>query len=155
MDANLANLLDRAPGRVAKVALLLALPVALVAGVDERMAGPVVIVGATLALLWPDLREQLMLGDTGANVLGATLGLAVVLTTAFGLALGAMWEMVEWFGYAYLTDDIYVTYEDTVGDLAAGGLGSLLAGVLMARGPGLLLPAATPPARPAPTSRQR
>lgn len=82
LAANLANLLDRAPGRVAKVALLLALPVALVAGVDERMAGPVVIAGATLALLWPDLREQLMLGDTGANVLGATLGLAVVLTTA-------------------------------------------------------------------------
>jgi UDP-GlcNAc:undecaprenyl-phosphate/decaprenyl-phosphate GlcNAc-1-phosphate transferase len=82
LAANLANLLDRAPGRVAKVALLLALPLALVAGVDERMAGPVVVLGATLALVWPDLREQLMLGDTGANVLGATLGFAVVLTTA-------------------------------------------------------------------------
>ena len=82
LAANLANLLDRAPGRVAKVALAAAVPVALAAGVDERLAGPVVVVGATLALLWPDLREQLMLGDTGANVLGATLGLAVVLTTA-------------------------------------------------------------------------
>ena len=40
------------------------------------------IAGATLALLWPDLRERLMLGDTGANVLGATLGLSLVLTTA-------------------------------------------------------------------------
>ena len=48
-----------------------------------------------------------------------------------------------------------MTYEDTVGDMAAGGLGSLLAGVLMARGPELLLPAATPPARPTPTSRHR
>ncbi|HEU5083050.1 MAG TPA: hypothetical protein VFU14_06905 [Acidimicrobiales bacterium] len=82
LAANLANLLDRAPGRVAKVALLTAVPVALAAGVDDRLVGPAVIVGATLALLWPDLREQLMLGDTGANVLGATLGLAVVLTTA-------------------------------------------------------------------------
>jgi UDP-N-acetylmuramyl pentapeptide phosphotransferase/UDP-N-acetylglucosamine-1-phosphate transferase len=82
LAANLANLLDRAPGRVAKVALLAAIPVAVVAGVDDRMVGPVVIAGATLALLWPDLREQLMLGDTGANVLGATLGLAVVLSTA-------------------------------------------------------------------------
>ena len=82
LAANLANLLDRAPGRVAKVALLAAVPVALVAGADETMVGPVVIAGATVALLWPDLREQLMLGDTGANVLGATLGLAVVLTTA-------------------------------------------------------------------------
>jgi len=82
LAANLANLLDRAPGRVAKVALLVAVPVAVVAGVDDRMVGPVVVAGATLALLWPDLRERLMLGDTGANVLGAMLGLAVVLTTA-------------------------------------------------------------------------
>jgi UDP-GlcNAc:undecaprenyl-phosphate/decaprenyl-phosphate GlcNAc-1-phosphate transferase len=82
LAANLANLLDRAPGRLAKVALLAAVPVAVAAGVDERMVGPAVIAGATLALLWPDLRERLMLGDTGANVLGATLGLAVVLTTA-------------------------------------------------------------------------
>jgi len=82
LAANLANLLDRAPGRVAKVALLCAVPVALAAGVDDRLAGHAVVLGATAALLWPDLRERLMLGDTGANVLGATLGLAVVLTTA-------------------------------------------------------------------------
>ena len=82
LAANLANLLDRAPGRVAKVALLAAAPIAVVAGADDRLVGPAVIVGATLALLAPDLRERLMLGDTGANVLGATLGLAVVLTTA-------------------------------------------------------------------------
>lgn len=82
LAANLANLLDRAPGRVAKAALLAAIPIALVAGVDDRFVGPVVVLGATAALLVPDLREQLMLGDTGANVLGATLGLAVVMTTA-------------------------------------------------------------------------
>jgi UDP-N-acetylmuramyl pentapeptide phosphotransferase/UDP-N-acetylglucosamine-1-phosphate transferase len=82
LAANLANLLDRAPGRVAKVVLLAAVPVALAAGVDDRLVGPAVVLGATLALLWPDLREELMLGDTGANVLGATLGLSVVLTTA-------------------------------------------------------------------------
>jgi len=82
LAANLANLLDRAPGRVAKVALACAVPVAVVAGADDRLVGPVVLVGATLALLWPDLRERLMLGDTGANVLGATLGMAVVLATA-------------------------------------------------------------------------
>jgi UDP-GlcNAc:undecaprenyl-phosphate/decaprenyl-phosphate GlcNAc-1-phosphate transferase len=82
LAANLANLLDRAPGRVAKAALLAAVPIALVAGVDDRFVGPVVVLGATAALLVPDLRERLMLGDTGANVLGATLGLAVVMTAA-------------------------------------------------------------------------
>ena len=82
LAANLANLLDRAPGRVAKLALLSAVPIAAAAGADDRLVGPAVV-GATLAvLLWPDLRERLMLGDCGANVAGATLGLAVVLTTS-------------------------------------------------------------------------
>ena len=82
LAANLANLFDRAPGRLAKVSLIAAVPIAAVAGVDPNMAGPMVVLGALLALLGPDLRERLMLGDTGANVLGATLALAVVLTTA-------------------------------------------------------------------------
>ncbi len=82
LAANLANLLDRAPGRVAKVSLVVAVPIALAAGADDRLVGPAVVIGATLALLWPDLRERLMLGDTGANVLGSVLGLAVVLATA-------------------------------------------------------------------------
>ncbi len=82
LAANLANLLDRAPGRVAKAALLAAVPIGVVAGVDDRLAGAAVVLAATAVLLVPDLKEQLMLGDTGANVLGATLGLAVVLTAA-------------------------------------------------------------------------
>jgi UDP-GlcNAc:undecaprenyl-phosphate GlcNAc-1-phosphate transferase len=35
--------------------------------------------GAVLGLLPEDLHERLMLGDTGANVLGGVLGLVVVL----------------------------------------------------------------------------
>ena len=82
LSANLANLFDRAPGRLAKVSLLAAVPIALVAGADERLIGPVVVLACVAALLVPDLHERLMLGDTGANVLGSTLGLAVVLTAA-------------------------------------------------------------------------
>ena len=82
LAANLANLFDRAPGRLAKVSLLAAVPIAAVAGADERLVGPVVVLACLAALLVPDLRERLMLGDTGANVVGSTLGLAVVLTTA-------------------------------------------------------------------------
>ena len=82
LSANLANLFDRAPGRLAKVSLLAAVPIVVVAGIDPDLAGPAVVLGTLVALLVPDLRERLMLGDTGANVLGATLALAVVLTTA-------------------------------------------------------------------------
>jgi UDP-N-acetylmuramyl pentapeptide phosphotransferase/UDP-N-acetylglucosamine-1-phosphate transferase len=41
-----------------------------------------VLAGAVAALLLDDLRERLMLGDAGANPLGAALGLGVVLTTS-------------------------------------------------------------------------
>ncbi len=57
--------------------------------------------------------------------------LTVLMTTAFGLALGAIWEMWEWFGHNYLDDAIYVTYTDTIGDLVAGGIGSIIAGCSM------------------------
>lgn len=57
----------------------------------------------------------------------------IVVVTSLGLALSAVWEMLEWIGWRYISDAIFVAYEDTIGDMAAGGLGGLLAGVLVAR----------------------
>jgi UDP-GlcNAc:undecaprenyl-phosphate/decaprenyl-phosphate GlcNAc-1-phosphate transferase len=80
LSANLANLLDRAPGRVTKVALACGVVLIVATGFDLALGGMALGLGAGAGLLMPDLRERLMLGDAGANVLGAVLGLGVVLT---------------------------------------------------------------------------
>ena len=74
LAANLANLLDRAPGRTTKFAMLCYVPIVFVCGTGATGVATAVVAGAALALLPDDLRERLMLGDTGANVLGAVLG---------------------------------------------------------------------------------
>lgn len=80
LAANLSNLLDRAPGRTLKAGLLAYLPIAFVCGAGPVGAAIAPVVGASAGLLPDDLRERIMLGDCGANVLGATLGLGAVLT---------------------------------------------------------------------------
>lgn len=57
----------------------------------------------------------------------------IVLTTVLGLALSAAWEMFEWFGRLFV--EVFVTYDDTIYDLAAGGLGALCAGLAVSRIP--------------------
>lgn len=82
LSANLANLFDRAPGRTSKVCLLAYAALVAATGAPAELLGVGVALGAAAALLVPDLRERLMLGDVGANVLGGVLGLGVVLATA-------------------------------------------------------------------------
>ncbi|MDQ0729006.1 hypothetical protein [Microbacterium sp. W4I20] len=56
----------------------------------------------------------------------------IVITAAVGLAVSALWEMIEWAGRTFVTSEIFVTYEDTIGDMAIGGLGAVFAGVILA-----------------------
>ena len=79
--ANLGNLFDRAPGRAIKASLAAFALLLVASGADPALAGVAVVVGAAAGLLFDDLRERLMLGDAGANPLGAAIGLGVVLTT--------------------------------------------------------------------------
>jgi UDP-N-acetylmuramyl pentapeptide phosphotransferase/UDP-N-acetylglucosamine-1-phosphate transferase len=82
-SANLLNLFDLRPGRAIKVTLAAGLPIGLTQlarpaagrgrGGVATVAAPL---GAAVALLPDDLGERAMLGDAGANALGAMLGTA-------------------------------------------------------------------------------
>ena len=79
LAANLGNLLDRAPGRTIKAAIVAYIPLAFVLGTGAVGIAIAPVMGAAIGLLPDDLGERLMLGDAGANVIGAVLGLGVVL----------------------------------------------------------------------------
>ena len=97
---------------------------------------------------WADIAAHLVLTGAlaacaGTLMLGAGLTptthsrrgrWGVVVTTAsVGTALGVVWEVAEWVGHVFVDESIYVAYGDTVGDLAAGMVGSVAAGLLLAR----------------------
>jgi UDP-N-acetylmuramyl pentapeptide phosphotransferase/UDP-N-acetylglucosamine-1-phosphate transferase len=79
LAANLGNLLDRAPGRTLKAAAIAYVPLAIVLGDGAVGVAIAPAMGAAFGLMPDDLRERMMLGDAGANVVGAILGLGVVL----------------------------------------------------------------------------
>lgn len=76
LSANLINLFDRAPGRAGKVSFLVAIP--LMALGDRGWVAAAAPVFAALAVtMFFDLRERAMLGDGGANPVGAVLGVGL------------------------------------------------------------------------------
>src|SRR5581483_7590826 len=90
LAANLANQFDRRPGRVIKVAAVCFVVLVVAAPRRDPVVAVGVIVGATVALVVDDLRERLMLGDVGANVVGACLGAGVVLACSFPVRIGVL-----------------------------------------------------------------
>lgn len=84
LAANLANLLDRAPGRMLKGVGAGFGALALATAGAAVLVPVAAAVGSGLAVLLDDLHERVMMGDTGANALGAALGVGVVLATSSG-----------------------------------------------------------------------
>lgn len=54
----------------------------------------------------------------------------VAVVTGLGTMLALLWEGVEFAGYALVDPNVQVGYLDTMGDLAAGGLGSLVIAII-------------------------
>lgn len=77
--ANLGNLLDRAPGRVIKAGVIAWIPLAVATGTNAIGVALAPLMGSVIGLFPDDLRERIMLGDAGANALGAALGVGAVL----------------------------------------------------------------------------
>jgi len=80
LSANIVNLLDLRPGRAAKAFLLTWAVLAAVSWGSAYVVLSLPVAAATLLWLAPDLNERGMLGDVGANLLGAVLGAGVALS---------------------------------------------------------------------------
>jgi UDP-GlcNAc:undecaprenyl-phosphate GlcNAc-1-phosphate transferase len=80
LATNAFNLLDLRPGRATKVFVLLGVGLTIGAASVRPLWALGLFVGPALIAGVYDLRERAMLGDTGANLLGALAGLWLVLT---------------------------------------------------------------------------
>jgi UDP-GlcNAc:undecaprenyl-phosphate/decaprenyl-phosphate GlcNAc-1-phosphate transferase len=80
LATNVFNLLDLRPGRSTKAFVLLAAGLAIGSGEVRPLWSLGLFVAPALVAGFYDLRERAMLGDTGANLLGALAGLWLVLT---------------------------------------------------------------------------
>jgi hypothetical protein len=96
-SANLVNLLDLRPGRALKAVSIASAPLALAGGgrgaSSASLAGAGAagaVLGASGAALQADLGESDMLGDGGANALGAAVGVALVLAAPRPIRLAAL-----------------------------------------------------------------
>ena len=98
--------------------LMHALTSALVAGL--------VGIAVEAALRRRDIPAATVLRTTGRTL--AWLGLA-----GATVGLGVVWELAEWWGHTFVTEEIGVGYEDTIGDLTANTLGALVGAWLAVR----------------------
>lgn len=83
---NTMNLLDLRPGRALKVYIPLQL-FFVFASYSAFGTSSAALVGLAAVMLGPDLREEIMLGDTGSNILGGVLGFFTVATFDWNVKL--------------------------------------------------------------------
>jgi hypothetical protein len=90
-----------------------------------------VATGATAAASYLMLARLEMLPDAAEQLRAARSFSLVLLVTILGLGLAAVWEFLEWISQQIAPKDTVVGYTDTVADLALGGAGALVAGLVL------------------------
>jgi hypothetical protein len=86
------------------------------------LTAPVIYIGLARLEVVPDPRDETHLPHY--------VGVGVV-TAALGLSVGALWEIVEWASDALAGTDLSEGNSDTVGDLVADTVGSVLGAALL------------------------
>ena len=88
LSVNAINLLDLRPGRAGKGYLLGTLLLLLGGWPSQDLIWVVITAGALLAYLPTDLGAKAMMGDTGSNALGATIGITAALVLPQQASIG-------------------------------------------------------------------
>lgn len=86
LSTNLMNLLDLRPGRAIKVYLVIIISIFITLTGYIKVL-PLLILPNVLAYFKYDLKAKAMMGDTGSNVLGISIGILMVLGYSFNIRL--------------------------------------------------------------------
>jgi len=76
---NIINLFDLRPGRALKVFFLMSAIIWLIGDFSDKYL-TFLLIGSSFPIWKGDLKEQYMLGDIGANILGYSLGFTAVIS---------------------------------------------------------------------------
>ena len=109
LATNLFNLLDLRPGRACKGFLLVGISVVLASGSLAILKQTGFFIIPLLVVGFYDLRERAMLGDTGANLLGALAGVWLVAnlnTGGLAIAVAVLFSLTAWGEFRSFTSTI-------------------------------------------------
>jgi hypothetical protein len=99
------------------------------------------LTGAAAAMLYFALARMQLLPKLEQPSLRRNVGAVVLVVALLGGTTAVVWEIYEWLAATFVQSRILVGYDDTIGDMSNGLLGSVVAGALMAwwqrRGHGL------------------
>lgn len=106
LSTNAVNLLDLRPGRAGKGFLVLAVFVIITSAREPQLLYLFAVLGSLVAFLPVDLKAAAMMGDTGSNMLGMTIGITAVLALDLPVKLGYLVFLV---GFHLLTERYSLT----------------------------------------------